>query len=91
MLASTHKTIRIISFAAYAKAKNGLLRKVRYTAIKLVVTEVYCLFDLRHSLFPGISAKAVVHYRYIVYYRIIILFRHYSDRKSAVNFAVIIN
>ena len=39
MLANTHKTMRTISLAAYAKAKYGLLRKVRYTATKLVVTE----------------------------------------------------
>ena len=39
MLAIVHKTIRTISFEAYAKAKYGLLLKVRYTAMKLVVTE----------------------------------------------------
>ena len=40
MLASVHSTISTISFAAYASAKYGLLRKVRYTARKLVVTEI---------------------------------------------------
>jgi len=40
MHASAHRIIRIISFAAYAKAKNGLRRKVRYTATKLVVTDI---------------------------------------------------
>lgn len=38
-LANTHKTINITSLAEYAKAKRGLLLKVRYTAIKLVVTD----------------------------------------------------
>ena len=38
-LASIHKTIKTISFAAYAKAKYGLLLNVRYTARKLVVTD----------------------------------------------------
>ena len=40
MLAITQSTIRTRSFAAYAKAKYGLLRKVRYTARKLVVTDI---------------------------------------------------
>ena len=39
-LANTHKTINTMSFAAYANAKYGLLLKVRYTARKLVVTEM---------------------------------------------------
>ena len=38
-LAITHKTIRTISLAAYARAKYGLLLKVKYTARKLVVTD----------------------------------------------------
>ena len=38
--ASTQSTIRTISFEAYAKAKYGLLLKVKYTARKLVVTEI---------------------------------------------------
>ena len=39
MLARVHKIIKIISFAAYAMAKYGLLLNVRYTARKLVVTD----------------------------------------------------
>lgn len=39
-LASSHNTINTISFAAYANAKYGLLLKVRYTARKLVVTDI---------------------------------------------------
>ena len=39
MLANTQRIIKTISFAAYAKAKYGLLLKVRYTARKLVVTD----------------------------------------------------
>ena len=39
MLARVHNIIKMISFAAYAKAKYGLLLNVRYTARKLVVTE----------------------------------------------------
>ena len=39
MLASIHITMSTISFAAYASAKYGHLRNVRYTARKLVVTE----------------------------------------------------
>ena len=38
-LAIIHKTINTTSFDAYANANNGLLRKVRYTARKLVVTD----------------------------------------------------
>ena len=37
--AKVHRIIRIISLLAYASAKYGLLRKVKYTATKLVVTE----------------------------------------------------
>ncbi len=40
MLAIIHRTIKTISFAAYAKAKYGLLLNVRYTARKLVVTDI---------------------------------------------------
>ena len=40
MLANIHNTISTISLAAYANAKYGLLLKVRYTARKLVVTEM---------------------------------------------------
>ena len=39
ILAHIHNIISTISLAAYAKAKYGLLLKVRYTAIKLVVTD----------------------------------------------------
>jgi len=39
ILAHIHNIISTISLAAYAKAKYGLLLKVRYTARKLVVTE----------------------------------------------------
>lgn len=39
MEAKIHRIIRIISFAAYAKAKYVLLLNVRYTAKKLVVTD----------------------------------------------------
>ena len=39
-LANIHRIIRTISFAAYANAKYGLLLKVKYTARKLVVTEI---------------------------------------------------
>ena len=38
-LASIQSRIRTTSFAAYARAKYGLLLKVRYTATKLVVTD----------------------------------------------------
>ena len=38
-VANTHKTIKTMSFVAYARAKNGLLLYVRNAAIKLVVTE----------------------------------------------------
>ena len=40
MLANVHNTMSTTSFVAYAKAKYGLLRNVRYTATKLVVTEI---------------------------------------------------
>jgi len=39
-LANTHNTINTTSLAAYANAKYGLLLKVRYTARKLVVTDI---------------------------------------------------
>ena len=39
ILAHIHNIISTISLAAYAKAKYGLLLKVRYTARKLVVTD----------------------------------------------------
>ena len=39
MLTNVHRTMRTTSFVAYAKAKYGLRRKVRYTARKLVATE----------------------------------------------------
>ena len=39
-LAMIHKTIRTISFEAYANAKYGLLLNVRYTATNLVVTDI---------------------------------------------------
>ncbi len=37
--ASIQSTINTTSFDAYAKAKYGLLLKVKYAAIKLVVTD----------------------------------------------------
>ena len=40
ILANIHNTISTISLAAYANAKYGLLLKVRYTARKLVVTDM---------------------------------------------------
>ncbi|GAA6381342.1 hypothetical protein I2800192A2_34510 [Anaerostipes hadrus] len=39
-LANIHNIIKTISLAAYANAKYGLLLKVRYTARKLVVTDI---------------------------------------------------
>ena len=39
ILAKPQRIMRTASFAAYATAKKGILRKVRYTAIKLVVTD----------------------------------------------------
>ena len=39
-LAIIHKIISTISLDAYANANAGLLLKVRYTAIKLVVTDI---------------------------------------------------
>ena len=40
ILANIHNTIKTTSFAEYAKAKYGFLRKVKYTPRKLVVTEI---------------------------------------------------
>ena len=40
LLANIHKTIKTISFIAYAKANKELLRKVKYTARKLVATDM---------------------------------------------------
>ena len=58
-LAITHKTMRMISFAAYDKAKYGLLRNVRYTARKLVVTEsvLGMIFAVLKELMPEITKK----------------------------------
>lgn len=39
-LAIAHRIINTISFEAYARANTGHLLKVRYTAIKLVVTDI---------------------------------------------------
>ena len=40
ILAITHKTIKTRSFREYANANRGHLLKVRYTATKLVVTDI---------------------------------------------------
>lgn len=40
LVASTQSTIKTMSFAAYASGKNELRLNVRYTAKKLVVTDI---------------------------------------------------
>ena len=61
-LANIHNIIKTISLAAYANAKYGLLLKVRYTARKLVVTDIVLgmmLAVLKHVNYPLSKANGL--------------------------------
>lgn len=57
-LANIHNIIKTISLAAYANAKYGLLLKVRYTARKLVVTDIVL------GMMLAVLAYAFRHFKY---------------------------
>ena len=52
---SSHSTIKTTSFAIYPKAKNGLRRKEKYTAIKLVVTDI--VLGIKFAVLKCLSIK----------------------------------
>lgn len=55
ILASVQSTISTMSFNAYASEKYGLLRNVRYTAQKLVVTDN--VLGIRFAVLKNLSMK----------------------------------